>query len=113
MSALLEPLEYAFFRNGLAVSVLAGALCGLVGRLMKERDEATLRLVEPHLCALADAKAPRGDDHALMLYLTVGTYHTLVGDTQRARVYLERASALDAALGGSQPKPPRTPRGRR
>ena len=89
------------------------ALCGLVGRLMKERDEATLRLVEPHLCALADAKAPRGDDHALMLYLTVGTYHTLFGDTQRARVYLERASALDAALGGSQPKPPRTPRGRR
>lgn len=31
MSWLLEPLEYGFFRNGLLVAVLAGALCGLVG----------------------------------------------------------------------------------
>ena len=28
---LLEPFEFAFFRNGLAVATLAGALCGLVG----------------------------------------------------------------------------------
>jgi ABC-type Mn2+/Zn2+ transport system permease subunit len=28
---LLEPLSYEFFRNGLAVATLAGALCGLVG----------------------------------------------------------------------------------
>jgi ABC-type Mn2+/Zn2+ transport system permease subunit len=27
----VEPLEYAFFRNGLVVATLAGALCGLVG----------------------------------------------------------------------------------
>ena len=88
------------------------ALCGLVGQLMKERDEATLRLVEPHLLALADAWVIRGDEHALMLCLTAGTYLTLFGDAQQAHPYLERASALDAALGGSQPKPPRTPRGR-
>ena len=31
MSTLLEPFEFAFFRNGLYVSVLAGALCGLIG----------------------------------------------------------------------------------
>ncbi|HJR18718.1 MAG TPA: metal ABC transporter permease [Actinomycetota bacterium] len=31
MSTLLEPFEFAFFRNGLYVSVLSGALCGLVG----------------------------------------------------------------------------------
>jgi len=31
MSSLLEPLEFAFFRNGLLVATLAGALCGLVG----------------------------------------------------------------------------------
>jgi manganese/iron transport system permease protein/iron/zinc/copper transport system permease protein len=31
MSWLLEPFEYAFFRNGMVVATLAGALCGLVG----------------------------------------------------------------------------------
>ena len=31
MSTLLEPFRYEFFVNGLLVSVLAGALCGLVG----------------------------------------------------------------------------------
>jgi manganese/iron transport system permease protein/iron/zinc/copper transport system permease protein len=31
MDTLLEPFRYAFFRHGLAVAVLAGGLCGLVG----------------------------------------------------------------------------------
>ena len=31
MSALLEPFQFQFFVNGVAVAVLAGALCGLVG----------------------------------------------------------------------------------
>ena len=31
MSSVLEPFEFAFFRNGLVVATLAGALCGLVG----------------------------------------------------------------------------------
>lgn len=31
MSELLEPFQYAFFRHGIAVATLAGALCGLVG----------------------------------------------------------------------------------
>ncbi len=31
MDTLLEPFEYEFFRNGIAVATLAGALCGLVG----------------------------------------------------------------------------------
>jgi ABC-type Mn2+/Zn2+ transport system permease subunit len=31
MSTLLEPFDYAFFRHGMAVATLAGALCGLVG----------------------------------------------------------------------------------
>ena len=31
MDTLLEPFEFAFFRNGLIVATLAGALCGLVG----------------------------------------------------------------------------------
>jgi hypothetical protein len=42
VSALLEPLEYAFFRNGLAVSVLAGALCGLVGTFVVLRGMSYL-----------------------------------------------------------------------
>ena len=31
MADLLRPFEFEFFRNGLMVAVLAGALCGLVG----------------------------------------------------------------------------------
>ena len=31
MGELLRPFEFEFFRNGLAVAVLAGTLCGLVG----------------------------------------------------------------------------------
>lgn len=31
MDALLEPFAYGFFRNGVAVTTIAGALCGLVG----------------------------------------------------------------------------------
>ncbi|HEX2272280.1 MAG TPA: metal ABC transporter permease [Acidimicrobiales bacterium] len=31
MSDLLEPFEFGFFRHGLIVATLAGALCGLVG----------------------------------------------------------------------------------
>jgi ABC-type Mn2+/Zn2+ transport system permease subunit len=31
MNTLLEPFQYGFFRHGLAVATLAGALCGLVG----------------------------------------------------------------------------------
>ncbi len=31
MSTLLEPFQFGFFRHGLVVATLAGALCGLVG----------------------------------------------------------------------------------
>ncbi len=31
MDTLLEPFEFAFFRNGMTVATLASALCGLVG----------------------------------------------------------------------------------
>jgi manganese/iron transport system permease protein/iron/zinc/copper transport system permease protein len=31
MELLLEPLQYRFFLHGLAVSVLTGSLCGLLG----------------------------------------------------------------------------------
>lgn len=31
MSELLRPFEFEFFRNGLAVATIAGALCGMIG----------------------------------------------------------------------------------
>ena len=31
MSNLFEPFQYAFFRNGVAVATVSGALCGLIG----------------------------------------------------------------------------------
>jgi hypothetical protein len=92
------------------------SLCTLVGNLMRARDEATLRLVEPHLLALTDAWQPRADHHALILSLTAGTYHALYGDSGAANVYMDRAIALEEALGerpAKPPKPPRTLRGRR
>lgn len=89
------------------------ALCATVSNLMQARDTATLRLVEPHLRALADAWQPRGDHYALILSLTTGTYLVIFGSAEAAAPYLERASALEAALGSSPPKPARIRRGRR
>ena len=40
MELLSEPFGYAFFRQGLAVSVLVGLLCGLIGyETVHYRDE--------------------------------------------------------------------------
>ena len=30
-ASVLEPFQFAFFRNGLAVSTIAGLLCGMLG----------------------------------------------------------------------------------
>jgi len=37
IDALLEPYQFEFFRNGLAVATIAGALCGLVGVYVVQR----------------------------------------------------------------------------
>ncbi|WP_426571797.1 metal ABC transporter permease [Aquihabitans sp. McL0605] len=42
MSGFWEPFEFAFFRNGLAVAVIAGALCGLVGAFVVVRGMSYL-----------------------------------------------------------------------
>jgi manganese/iron transport system permease protein/iron/zinc/copper transport system permease protein len=42
MGGFWEPFEFAFFRNGLAVAVLAGALCGLVGSFVVVRGMSYL-----------------------------------------------------------------------
>jgi hypothetical protein len=75
------------------------ALCATVANLMRERDTATLRLVEPHLLALTGAWQPRSDRHALILSLTTGTYLAIFGDAEAATTYMNQASALEAALG--------------
>ncbi|NTU83460.1 MAG: hypothetical protein HGA45_29505 [Chloroflexales bacterium] len=89
------------------------ALCATVSNLIRARDMATLRLVEPHLRAMTDAWQPRGDHYALILSLKTGMYLTIFGSAEAATPYLERASALDAALGTNSPKPARTRRGLR
>ncbi len=42
MNGFWEPFEFAFFRNGLAVATLAGALCGLVGTFVVLRGMSYL-----------------------------------------------------------------------
>jgi manganese/iron transport system permease protein/iron/zinc/copper transport system permease protein len=42
VSDLLAPLDLAFFRNGLAVAVVAGALCALIGTFVVVRGMAYL-----------------------------------------------------------------------
>lgn len=78
--------------------VVAKAACLQVAALMGEGDVATLRLVAPHLLALADAWAPRGDRHALNLSLTAGMCMAVFGEAEATRASMARASALDAAL---------------
>ncbi len=38
LDSFFEPFQFAFFRNGLAVATLAGALCGLVGTFVVLRS---------------------------------------------------------------------------
>jgi len=116
-TALLTQQSQAFLathpsEEAVQIAVVE-ALCATVANLMRSRDTATLRLVEPHLRALTDAWQPRGDKYALVLNLTTGTYLVIFGDTEAATPYLERASELEAALGTGSSKPARTRRGRR
>lgn len=117
ITALLTPQSRTFLatrhsEERLQITVVQ-ALCTLMSTLMQARNEAMLRLVEPHLLALTDAWQPRNDHYTLALNLTSGTYLTIFGSAEAAAPYLERASALDAALGTSPAKPARTRRGRR
>lgn len=116
-TALLTPQSQAFLAThpsdeAIQLKVVE-ALCATVGQLMRERDEATLRLMEPHLLALTDAWQPRADHYALILSLTAGTYLALYGDSGAANAYMDRAVALEEALSGNPSKPLRTKRGRR
>lgn len=77
---------------------VARAACLRVAALMGEGDVATLRLVAPHLLALADAWEPRGDRYALNLCATAGMCMAVFGEDEATRAYMARASALDAAL---------------
>jgi hypothetical protein len=77
------------------------ALCVTTSKLVEARDEATLHLVEPHLRALTDAWLPRGDRYALALSLALATYLNAFGSQEEASQYLERAKALDTAIGAA------------
>lgn len=82
-------------------AMVVQGLCVAASKLVEARDEATLRLVEPHLRAMAEAWLPRGDRYALALSLAMATFLDAFGGADEARVYLERAKALDAALGAA------------
>jgi hypothetical protein len=83
------------------------ALCITVSNLVEARDEATLRLVEPHLDALTNAWQSRNDRYALALNLAMGSYLNTFGGSDQASPYLERATALAGTLGAGPAKPRR------
>ncbi|NNJ12875.1 hypothetical protein EKD04_021340 [Chloroflexales bacterium ZM16-3] len=83
------------------------ALCITVNALTKAQDIATLQLVAPHLRALEEAWQPRNDRYTLALTLAMGSLLQACGQPEQARPYVERASALAAALGSAAaPKRP-------
>lgn len=88
------------------------ALCNLFPQLIEQRDIVALKLLEPHLLALAQSWDHRDDHYALALNLTAGMYLNVFGSAEQARPYLDRAAALDAALdtGPSAPRPLHTGR---
>jgi hypothetical protein len=47
MSTLLQPYEFEFFRNGVIVATIAGALCGLIGVFVVLKSLAALSFVLP------------------------------------------------------------------
>ncbi len=80
-------------------------LCLSATRLSEAHDEAMLRLVLPHLQALAEARYPRGDRYALDLSLAMSIALVACGSPEQAQIYLERARALDYALGTTVTRP--------
>ena len=72
MTWITEPLEFAFFRHGLMVATMAGALCGLIGVYVTLRGMSYIG---------------HGLSHAIFggaaATVTPATIHTSVTDTPR------------------------------
>ncbi|MFV9507865.1 MAG: hypothetical protein AB4911_25225 [Oscillochloridaceae bacterium umkhey_bin13] len=109
--ALLTAQSHAFLarqRSDEAIqTMVVQGLCLSVTRLIKARDATLLAQLAPHLLAMTAAWDPRSDRYAISLNLTTSTYLTSCGQTTEAQPYLERAIALDQALGLGMTRPPR------
>ena len=95
MSGFWEPFEFAFFRNGLAVAVLAGALCGLVGVYVTLRNMSYIGHGLSHaIFGGAAASALIGFN----FFLGAGIWG-LASGLAIGRVARRRGVAADAAIG--------------
>ena len=95
METLLEPFELAFFRNGVIVATLAGALCGLVGTYVVVRGMSYIGHGLSHaVFGGAAAAAAVG----LNLFLGAAVWGVAAA-LAIARVARRRVLGSDAAIG--------------
>lgn len=95
MTRFWEPFEFAFFRNGLAVAVLSGALCGLVGVYVVLRNMSYIGHGLSHaIFGGAAASALVG----LNFFAGAGVWGLACG-LAIGRVARRRGVAADAAIG--------------
>ena len=95
MDTLLEPFRYEFFRNGIAVATLAGALCGLVGVYVVLRG---MSYVGHGLSHAIFGGAVVGYALALNFYLAAGITG-LVAAMLILLIARRRSIGADAAIG--------------
>jgi ABC-type Mn2+/Zn2+ transport system permease subunit len=92
---LLEPFQYGFFRNGLIVATLAGALCGLVGVYVVLRSMSYIGHGLSHaVFGGAAISAVMGVNY----FLGAGLWGLLSG-LMIGRVSSRRVIGADAAIG--------------
>ena len=95
MSSLLEPFEFAFFRNGLLVATLAGALCGLVGVYVTLRG---MSYIGHGLSHAIFGGAAASAVISVNFYVGAGVWG-LVSALMIGRVTRRRVIGSDAAIG--------------
>lgn len=94
-SGFWEPFQYEFFRNGLAVAVLAGALCGLVGTFVVVRGMSYLGHGLSHAVF---GGAAVGASAGIGFYPAAGAWG-LVSALTIGRLSRRRVVRIDAVIG--------------
>lgn len=95
MSGLWEPFEFTFFRHGMTVAVLAGALCGLVGTYVVLRGMSYLGHGLSHAVF---GGAALGSVVGVGYYLAAGTWG-LASALAIGRITRRRVLRADAVIG--------------
>ena len=67
----LEPFSYGFFRNGLVIATLAGALCGLIGVFVVVGMEVNMTVVLVIMQEMVDVVVVHHIDMTLHLELQI------------------------------------------